>query len=158
MPAQRYFTRDVMPADLAAMLPPERRRQLAVLPPVPAHILDAAGYREGGNEVRRDYRESLATGQGERSEMGRDPSTNVGPRRILKLDGPASAYQIVSSANGETWLCFSGKIDGAEEPGRANTGNRFINDARERVQREQAANRRYAAAISDFWKKQSGHA
>jgi hypothetical protein len=147
-----------MRADLAALLPPERRRPMTVLPPIPAHILDASPYREGGNEVRSDYRESLATGRGERTEMGANPSNEVGPRRIMRLDGPASAYLIITNANGETWLCFSGKIDNAEQPGRTVTGNRFINDARERAQREQAANRKYAAAISDFWKKQSGHA
>jgi hypothetical protein len=109
-------------------------------------------FREGGAEVRRDLRQSRSP---ERTEMGADPGGAVGPRRILRLDGPASGYQIISSADGETWLCFSGKIDGAENPARTVTGGAsFIADARRRAAAEQKRNREWAAGISDFWKKQ----
>jgi hypothetical protein len=84
----------------------------------------------------------------------------VGPRRILKLDGPASAYVITSTADGETWLCFSGKADGVLDPGRTlgNRPNSFVADAQRRARNEQARNEIWAAGIKDFWQKQQARA
>jgi hypothetical protein len=62
---------------------------------------------------------SVTTAQRVRTttEMGADPEGSVGPRRILRLDGPATAYSIVTDANGETWLCLSSDVEGVLDPG-----------------------------------------
>jgi hypothetical protein len=53
-----------------------------------------------------------ATRAGTRSEMGEDPEGSVGPKRILKLNGPASSYSILASADGsEVWLVQHSDID-----------------------------------------------
>jgi hypothetical protein len=123
------------------------------------HIRDQQGaFREGREEIRWDQRE---VARPEWTQGGLRPGGAVGPRRILKLDGPASAYQIISSADGETWLCFSGKIDGSMDPGRVHTGDNtrhFLRVAQDRARREQAASAAMAQGVSDFWKKQQSHA
>jgi hypothetical protein len=48
----------------------------------------------------------------------------AGARRVMRLDGPASAYVIMSSGDGEVWLCFTGKTDGVLNPGVV-TGDRI---------------------------------
>jgi hypothetical protein len=65
---------------------------------------------------------------------------------------------MITSGPDGTWLCFSGKIDGAEDPGRVHTGEDtryFQRLARDRVQREQAAGAAMAKDVADFWRKQS---
>jgi hypothetical protein len=107
---------------------------------------------EGAAGVRADYREALSH---ERTEGGLNPGGGVGPRRILRLDGPASAYQIISSADGETWLCFSGKIDGSMDPGAiSDVRTRTRDAARARAEIEQARSAAWAKDIADFWKRQ----
>jgi hypothetical protein len=108
------------------------------------------------------YRETMR--EGNNTEMGRAPSTEVGPRRIMRLDGPASAYVIVSTADGETWLCLAGQIGGALNPGGAVTGasQKFTADALQhrriamaRAAAEQQRSRSWAADIAEFWQGQA---
>jgi hypothetical protein len=48
----------------------------------------------------------------------------AGARRIMQLPYAASAYVITTTANGEVWLCFTGKTDNALNPGVV-TGDRI---------------------------------
>jgi hypothetical protein len=98
------------------------------------------------------------------TEMGRAPSSEIGPRRIMRLDGPATAYQIISTADGETWLCLAGQIGGALNPGGAVTGasQKFTADALQhrriamaRAAAEQQRSRSWAADIAEFWQGQA---
>ena len=50
-------------------------------------------------------------------ESGVVSDPTVGPKRILKLDGPATAYFIQSAGVG-VWLCQSVDIEGIGDPGR----------------------------------------
>jgi hypothetical protein len=114
---------------------------------------ESAVFREGAREVRWDQREASRP---EWTEGGLRPGGGVGPRRILRLDGHASAYQIISSADGETWLCYTGRADGVLDPGRVQTGDarHFARIARNRVTREQLAGREFADRVASFWKNQ----
>jgi hypothetical protein len=121
----------------------------------------ATGNREGGGGVRQDYRESFGSRR-ERSEMGDDPEGEVGPRRIMRLNGPATAYQVLTDATGQTWLCISSDIDGQHDPGGALTGGNSVTTDRARREMRahatwsqrtmQAVQRQHQA----FWKRQGG--
>jgi hypothetical protein len=50
------------------------------------------------------------------TEGGDDPGSGSGPVRVLKLDGPASAYSILSGPDG-VWLVRSSDVDGVLDPG-----------------------------------------
>jgi hypothetical protein len=150
MTAQRYFTTDLMPADIAAKFTLVQQRRVGP-------TRDAAvAFVEGAAAVREDLRQSYAAGHGERTEMGRNPGGPVGPEVILVLEGPATAYSILTDERGRTVLCRHANVGGALDPGAAVTGRRFINDAQERVRREQARNKQWAAGIASFWAKQAG--
>jgi hypothetical protein len=57
-----------------------------------------------------------------RHENPNESTGLAGPRRILKLPGPATAYQILADATGQTWLVQSSDIDGKLEPGIGSVG------------------------------------
>jgi hypothetical protein len=93
-------------------------------------------------------------------------SSKVGPRRIMRLDGPASAYVITTTADGETWLCRASDIDGKLESGEGNTGTgirlRALDAvARREIEADAARSRRMLASINAanraFWAKESAH-
>jgi hypothetical protein len=86
----------------------ERRTQRE---PGRARFFDAAASRRFADE-------ELTLMGGETTQVtqgGANPGGAVGARRIMRLDGAASAYIIVTSADGETWLCYAGKADGVGE-------------------------------------------
>jgi hypothetical protein len=117
----------------------------------------AGGYREGGAEVRADYRASFGS-RGERTEGGLDPGGEVGPVVVAVLPGPATAYGILTDDQGRTVLVKHSNIEGAEDRGRRLTRpDTFVADARQRVAAEQERNRAWADSISAFWKKQAAH-
>ena len=73
----------------------------------------------------RDQLSDIPQGQGSNvTEMGANPEGGVGPRRVMRLSGPASAYSIVSSNDGEAWLVMSSEVDGTLDPGTL-TGDRL---------------------------------
>jgi hypothetical protein len=51
------------------------------------------------------------------TEGGDDPESGSGPVRVMQLPGPASAYQILTDANGDTWLVTSADINFTLDPG-----------------------------------------
>jgi hypothetical protein len=62
--------------------------------------------------------------------------TRVGLRRVQKLNGPASAYEIITSADGQTWLCMHERVDNM---GVGMGGRRFPTGSME--EQEERANR-----------------
>jgi hypothetical protein len=86
----------------------------------------------------------------------------AGARRIMRLDGHASAYVITTTADGETWLCYSGKADGVGDPGRINKGGGFTADQRRAIANDQQWSQRKLAGINQanaaFWSGKGGSA
>ena len=71
----------------------------------------------------------------------------VGPKRILKLDGPVTAYEVRTYGD-ETWLCEHSNVEGIGDPGKlgvparvpAATGDKTLDRARgAQAQRAQGA-------------------
>jgi hypothetical protein len=121
----------------------------------PALTKDAAGnsvFREGREEVRRDYVEARRPPHVGKIGGGDYPS---GPEIVAVLEGPATAYSILTDEQGRTVLVRHSRIGGQHDPGKTVTGGAsFIADARRRAAAEQKRNKEWAAGISDFWKKQ----
>jgi hypothetical protein len=150
-PPNRHFVTDALPLHLAARLGRDKQRPLTLLPPLD----DAAvAFIEGGAAVREDLRQSYAAGHGERTQMGRNPGGGVGPQIVMVLEGPASAYSILTDERGRAVLVRHGNIEGVLDPGKTLTGQRFVRDARQRAAAEQERNRAWASSISAFWARQ----
>jgi hypothetical protein len=85
------------------------------------------------------------------TEGGAAPEGGIGPVRVMQLNGPASAYQIMTDAEGVVWLVKSYDIDGTLDPGTTLTGDRLkqilTNDAKQNNTRLKAIN----AANKAFW-------
>jgi hypothetical protein len=85
------------------------------------------------------------------TEGGAFPESGSGPVRVQRLYGPASAYQILTDAEGQTWLCRSSDVDGALDPGTVTGDDRLkrirSNDAAQSRSRLAEMNERNKA----FW-------
>jgi hypothetical protein len=66
----------------------------------------------------------------------------AGARRIMRLPYASSAYVIMVDARGETWLCFTGEIDNAMDPGVVNHGSGLTNDMRREIAADAARSNR----------------
>jgi hypothetical protein len=147
MTAQRHFVTDQMPADIAAKFTLVQERRVGP-------TRDAATtFVEGERAVREDYRQARLLHNIGKGGGGDFPA---GAELVMKLPGPASAYFIAADGDGTACLYRASDVDGRLDPGRTVTGGpSFIADARERVRREQARNKQWAAGIARFWQQQN---
>jgi hypothetical protein len=118
-------------------------------------VTDAAPKRRTRDQgtAEGEYTGSFRS-RGERSEMGADPESEVGPTIAARLPGPASAYSILDE-DGEAVVIFHGRVSGGLDPGNVVSADRRL--ILDRVARERSAGARMAQQIATFWRKQSGH-
>jgi hypothetical protein len=119
------------------------------------------------HRLTRDAPPSVSAERTLRHENRNESSGLVGPRRIMRLDGPASAYQILTTADGETWLCLSSSISGQHDPGAGSAGvgiapRPLVTDTMKReVQRDARWSRTTLRSINEanraFWAKEQHH-
>jgi hypothetical protein len=139
--------------------------------PVKLRTNDAAPARRGEeihlylhDQGNSDLTETMTRSDGGITAMGDDPEGEVGPRRVMKLPGPASAYSIITDAEGQTWVVQASDVDDQMDAGRTNEGSgmRFFGDRQHyqglqrRIDGKRAFEQRnklkaMAAAQKKFW-------
>jgi hypothetical protein len=112
---------------------------------------------DGAPTRLRDQVSAIPPGMsGNVTEGGRFPESGSGPVRVQRLYGPASAYQILTDAEGQTWLCRSSDVDGVLDPGTVTGDDRLkrirSNDAAQSRSRLAEMNERNKA----FWSLRRG--
>lgn len=110
-----------------------------------------------------DEAENIEQGAAKGTNGAQRADGKVGPRLVMKLPLPASAYQLIAADDGSCGLFVSSPVDGTMDPGAGNgTGNRLTGDQKKLAavarQRDAARSRGILASINEAHRKMWGSA